>query len=59
MYYTTHMNDPIVCAVGAKVCEILERDGMAEIARDLGKIFKDGLQKVSKTWPLRLDLMLI
>jgi 2,2-dialkylglycine decarboxylase (pyruvate) len=45
-YYTTHLNDPLVCAVGAKVCEIVVRDGMALEAKRKGKILKDGLYAV-------------
>jgi acetylornithine/succinyldiaminopimelate/putrescine aminotransferase len=46
-YYTTHLNDPLVCAVGAKVCEIVVRDDMTAQARHKGKILKDGLYEVS------------
>lgn len=47
MYYTTHMHDPIVCAVGAKVCEIVKREGMVRVAKEKGGVFKAGLEKVS------------
>ncbi len=45
-YYTTHLNDPLVCAVGAKVCEIISRDKYPEQAARKGKILKDGLYQV-------------
>ena len=46
MYYTTHLNDPLVCAVGAKVCEIVKRDDVCRVAREKGAIFRAGLSKV-------------
>ena len=46
-YYTTHLNDPLVCAVGAKVCEIVVRDNMAMEARRKGELLKNGLLMVS------------
>ena len=50
-YYTTHLNDPLVCAVGVKVCEIVVRDNIpAESARK-GKILKDGLLDLQKKYP--------
>jgi glutamate-1-semialdehyde aminotransferase len=46
-YYTTHLNDPLVCAVGSKVCEIVTRDDMPAQARHKGAILKKGLYDVS------------
>ena len=46
-YYTTHLNDPLVCAVGAKVCEIVKRDNFVEQARVKGEVLKQGLLGVS------------
>ena len=46
-YYTTHLNDPLVCAVGARVCEIVKRDDYAEQARRKGEVLKEGLINVS------------
>ena len=51
MYYTTHLNDPLVCAVGAKVCEIARREDVCGIARRKGAMFKAGLQEVRLTPP--------
>jgi 2,2-dialkylglycine decarboxylase (pyruvate) len=45
-YYTTHLNDPLVCAVGSKVCEIVSRDDMPAQARHKGAILKKGLYDV-------------
>ncbi|WWC69759.1 uncharacterized protein I206_103702 [Kwoniella pini CBS 10737] len=50
-YYTTHLNDPLVCAVGAKVCEIVERDDFPAQARNKGEILKKGLLDLQKKYP--------
>lgn len=47
-YYTTHLNDPLVCAVGAKVCEIVVRDDMCRQAREKGAVLREGLLAVSR-----------
>jgi 4-aminobutyrate aminotransferase-like enzyme len=36
MFYTTHINDPLPAAVGAKVLEIVVRDGLVARSRSLG-----------------------
>lgn len=41
--YTTHANDPLPCAVGDKVLEIVVRDNLAGNARDMGRILQAGL----------------
>ncbi len=46
-YYTTHQNDPLVAAVGAKVCEIVKRDQMDKQAAEKGELLKQGLLGVS------------
>lgn len=46
-YYTTHLNDPLVAAVGAKVCEIIKRDRLDKQAAEMGELLKQGLLGVS------------
>ena len=46
MYYTTHLNDPLVAAVGAKVCEIVAREDVCGVAKRKGAIFRAGLSEV-------------
>ncbi len=36
LFYTTHVNDPLPAAVGLKVLEIVQRDGLAERAKVMG-----------------------
>lgn len=50
-YYTTHLNDPLVCAVGAKVCEIVVRDNLKDEAARKGKVLKDGLLALQLKYP--------
>ena len=41
--YTTHANDPLPCAVGDKVLEIVMRDNLAGNARAMGEVLQRGL----------------
>jgi len=36
LFYTTHVNDPLPAAVGLKVIEVVQRDGLAGRAAELG-----------------------
>lgn len=44
LFYTTHVNDPLPAAVGLKVMEIVERDGLCERAREMGARLEAGLR---------------
>ena len=44
LFYTTHAGDPLVAAVGSKVIEIVQRDGLATRARELGAYLRSGLE---------------
>ena len=44
LFYTTHVNDPLPAAVGRKVLEIVQRDGLAERAAVLGARLAAGLR---------------
>jgi 2,2-dialkylglycine decarboxylase (pyruvate) len=44
LFYTTHVNDPLPAAVGLKVLEIVQRDGLAERARVTGARLAAGLR---------------
>ena len=44
LFYTTHVNDPMPAAVGAKVIDIVVRDGLVEKARKSGKVLRSGLE---------------
>lgn len=44
LFYTTHVNDPLPAAVGLKVLEVVQRDGLAERAKVLGARLAAGLR---------------
>jgi 2,2-dialkylglycine decarboxylase (pyruvate) len=51
LFYTTHVNDPLPAAVGLKVLEIVERDGLAARAASLGARLKKGLTELQSRHP--------
>ena len=51
LFYTTHVNDPLPAAVGLKVLEIVQRDGLAARAAALGARLKDGLRGLQARFP--------
>jgi 2,2-dialkylglycine decarboxylase (pyruvate) len=44
LFYTTHVNDPLPAAVGVKVLEIVQRDGLAGRAAAMGARLSAGLR---------------
>lgn len=46
LFYTTHVSDPLPAAVGLKVLEVVERDGLVERARVAGARLADGLRRL-------------
>ena len=44
LFYTTHVSDPLPAAVGLKVLEVVERDGLVVRARQAGQRLKSGLR---------------
>jgi 2,2-dialkylglycine decarboxylase (pyruvate) len=51
LFYTTHVNDPLPAAVGLKVLEIVERDGLASRAASMGARLKEGLRALQARHP--------
>lgn len=51
LFYTTHVNDPLPAAVGLKVLEIVERDGLAARAAELGARLMGGLNAMKSAHP--------
>ena len=51
LFYTTHVNDPLPAAVGLKVIEIVERDGLATRAAELGARLMSGLEALKSDHP--------
>ncbi len=48
LFYTTHVSDPLPAAVGLKVLEIVERDGLVERARVAGARLEAGLRALQR-----------
>jgi 2,2-dialkylglycine decarboxylase (pyruvate) len=48
LFYTTHVSDPLPAAVGLKVLEIVERDGLVERARVAGARLEAGLRTLQR-----------
>ena len=48
LFYTTHVNDPLPAAVGLKVLEIVERDGLAARAKEMGARLAAGLRQLQQ-----------
>jgi acetylornithine/N-succinyldiaminopimelate aminotransferase len=48
---TTFGGNPLGCAVGLKVLEVIERDQLAENAREIGRFIIDELQRLIRKFP--------
>jgi len=48
LFYTTHVSDPLVAAVGNTVLDVLEREQLDERARKLGAVLREGLLAVQE-----------
>jgi acetylornithine aminotransferase/acetylornithine/N-succinyldiaminopimelate aminotransferase len=48
---TTYGGTPLGCAVALKILEIIERDELADNARNTGEFFKNGLQRLVSRYP--------
>jgi len=48
LFYTTHVNDPLPAMVGLKVIEVVQRDGLAARAVELGDRLKHGLRALQQ-----------
>ncbi|HET8583762.1 MAG TPA: aspartate aminotransferase family protein, partial [Jatrophihabitans sp.] len=47
LFFTTHVSDPLVAAVGCTVLDVLERDGLDRRARSLGERLASGLRSLA------------
>ncbi|MDT4923869.1 MAG: hypothetical protein QOG01_1582 [Pseudonocardiales bacterium] len=47
LFFTTHVSDPLVAAVGNTVLDVLERDKVDLRARELGGVLADGLRELA------------
>ena len=50
LFYTTHVNDPLPAMVGLTVIEVVQRDGLAARAAELGDRLKRGLRALQQRY---------
>ncbi|KAG2165341.1 hypothetical protein JADG_005080 [Aureobasidium aubasidani] len=50
LWLTTHLNDPLTAAVGAKVLEIIKRDNVCQKATERGQQLRAGLEKLQQKY---------
>ncbi|MGA8046254.1 MAG: aspartate aminotransferase family protein [Dermatophilaceae bacterium] len=48
LFFTTHVSDPLAAAVALTVLEVVERDGLVDRARVLGKVLSERLVKLKE-----------
>jgi 2,2-dialkylglycine decarboxylase (pyruvate) len=48
LFFTTHVSDPLVAAVGNTVLDVLERDRLDERALHLGGVLRRGLDRIAE-----------
>ncbi|MET7994581.1 aspartate aminotransferase family protein [Amycolatopsis sp. NPDC005232] len=48
LFFTTHVSDPLVAAVGNTVLDVLMRDRLDERARTLGAFLRSGLEEIAE-----------
>ncbi|MCK2239060.1 MULTISPECIES: aspartate aminotransferase family protein [unclassified Crossiella] len=48
LFFTTHVSDPLVAAVGNTVLDVLERDGLDQRAVRLGELLRAGLHELAQ-----------
>ena len=51
LFYTTHVSDPLPAAVGLKVLEVVERDGLVKRANVAGARLEAGLRALQQRFP--------
>jgi 2,2-dialkylglycine decarboxylase (pyruvate) len=48
LFYTTHVSDPLVAAVGTTVLDVIEREGLVAQAREHGEFLQQSLQALGE-----------
>jgi 2,2-dialkylglycine decarboxylase (pyruvate) len=56
LFFTTHVADPLVAAVGNTVLDVLARDRIDERATELGKFLRRGLDSIAERHPVVGDV---
>ena len=56
MYFNTFGGNPVACAVGLAVLEVIEREGLVENARIVGEHLRAGLRALSQKYAIIGDV---
>lgn len=56
LFFTTHVSDPLVAAVGNTVLDVAQRDHLDERARHLGGLLRKGFQDIAVRHPVVGDI---
>ncbi len=56
LFYTTHVSDPLVAAVGNAVLDVLEREELDRRAVELGSVLRSGLLEIKARRPVVGDV---
>jgi 2,2-dialkylglycine decarboxylase (pyruvate) len=56
LFFTTHVSDPLVAAVGNTVLDVLERDKLDQRAADSGRFLSDGLRELARRHSVITDV---
>ncbi|MCO5995299.1 aspartate aminotransferase family protein [Actinoallomurus rhizosphaericola] len=56
LFFTTHVADPLMAAVGNTVLDVLIRDRLDERAAELGALLRDGLEQIAARHPVVGDV---
>jgi 2,2-dialkylglycine decarboxylase (pyruvate) len=56
LFYTTHVSDPLVAAVGTTVLDVIEQEGLVAQAREHGALLHDGLKALRDRHPVVGDV---
>lgn len=56
LFFTTHVSDPLVAAVGNTVLDVLRREALDIRAQEAGKLLRDGLIDIAQRHPLIGDI---
>lgn len=56
LFFTTHVSDPLVAAVGNTVLDVLERDQLDRRAAELGAVLRRGLLEIQDRHPVVGDV---
>jgi 2,2-dialkylglycine decarboxylase (pyruvate) len=56
LFFTTHVSDPLVAAVGNTVLDVLTRDRLDDRARELGRFLRRGLEAIASRYEVVGDI---